>query len=58
MLDSIVVVGPPARCRERVAAFVEAGINDPLLSPQAVGGTVPEAAAALIEAFAGSSSFH
>lgn len=52
MLDSIVVIGPPARCRERVAAFVEAGIDDPLLSPQAVDGTVPEAAADLIAAFA------
>ena len=54
MLDSIVVIGPPARCRERVAAFIEAGIDDPLLSPQAVAGAVPDAAGALIEAFAGS----
>ena len=52
MLDSIVVIGPPARCRERVAAFVEAGIDDPLLSPQAVEGTVADAAAVLIKAFA------
>ncbi len=52
MLDSIVLIGSAARCRERWVAFAEAGIDDPLFSPQAVEGTVQDAAAALIAAFA------
>lgn len=52
LLDAIVLIGPPARCREQLAAFTEAGIDDPLLSPQVVDGTAPDAAAALIDAFA------
>lgn len=52
MLDAIVLVGPAARCRDRLVAFTDAGIDDPLFSPQAVGGTVQEAATAFIGTFA------
>ncbi len=51
MLDAILVVGSASRCRERLAEFAEAGIDDPLLSPQAVGGSVRDAATALVSAF-------
>ena len=52
MLDSIVLVGSAARCRDHLAAFTDAGIDEPLLSPLAVEGTVQDASAALITAFA------
>ena len=52
LLDSIVLVGSAARCRDHLAAFTDAGIDAPLLAPQAVEGTAQDAAAALIAAFA------
>ena len=52
LLDSIVLIGSASRCLERWQAFGDAGIDDPLFSPQAVEGTVQDAAAALIAAFA------
>src|SRR5262245_54584417 len=38
LLDAVLLVGPPARCRERLAALREAGISWVLLGPQRVGG--------------------
>jgi alkanesulfonate monooxygenase SsuD/methylene tetrahydromethanopterin reductase-like flavin-dependent oxidoreductase (luciferase family) len=38
LLDAVLLVGPPARCRERLAALREAGITWVLLGPQRVGG--------------------
>jgi alkanesulfonate monooxygenase SsuD/methylene tetrahydromethanopterin reductase-like flavin-dependent oxidoreductase (luciferase family) len=37
LLDAVLLVGPPARCRERLAALREAGIRWVLLGPQRVG---------------------
>jgi 5,10-methylenetetrahydromethanopterin reductase len=38
LLDAVLLVGPPARCRERLLALREAGITWALLGPQRVGG--------------------
>src|SRR5262245_8883736 len=38
LLDAVLLVGPAARCRERLAALREAGISWVLLGPQRVGG--------------------
>ena len=51
LLDAILVIGSAERCRERVVEFTEAGIDVPLLAPQAVGSNTPDAAAAVIAAF-------
>jgi len=37
LLDSVLLVGPPARCRERLAALRAAGVTWALLGPQRVG---------------------
>jgi alkanesulfonate monooxygenase SsuD/methylene tetrahydromethanopterin reductase-like flavin-dependent oxidoreductase (luciferase family) len=37
LLDAVLLVGPPGRCRERLTALREAGINWVLLGPQRVG---------------------
>jgi alkanesulfonate monooxygenase SsuD/methylene tetrahydromethanopterin reductase-like flavin-dependent oxidoreductase (luciferase family) len=37
LLDEVLLVGPPARCRERLAALHEAGVTWVLLGPQRVG---------------------
>ena len=37
LLDEVLLVGPPARCREQLAAFGEAGVEWALLGPQRVG---------------------
>src|SRR5262245_42674013 len=37
MLDEVLLVGPLARCRERLAAFREAGADFPLIAPQPIG---------------------
>jgi alkanesulfonate monooxygenase SsuD/methylene tetrahydromethanopterin reductase-like flavin-dependent oxidoreductase (luciferase family) len=37
LLDGVLLVGPPSRCRERLAALHEAGMNWMLLGPQRVG---------------------
>jgi len=51
LLDAILVIGSAERCRDRMAELTEAGIDVPLLAPQAVGGNAPDSAAALIAAF-------
>ncbi len=38
MADELCLIGPPARCRERLAAFQEAGIQMPIFTPSPVGG--------------------
>jgi alkanesulfonate monooxygenase SsuD/methylene tetrahydromethanopterin reductase-like flavin-dependent oxidoreductase (luciferase family) len=37
LLDSLLLVGPPARCRDRLAALRDAGVAWVLLGPQRVG---------------------
>jgi alkanesulfonate monooxygenase SsuD/methylene tetrahydromethanopterin reductase-like flavin-dependent oxidoreductase (luciferase family) len=37
LLDSVLLVGPPSRCRDRVTALREAGVEWVLLGPQRVG---------------------
>src|SRR5262245_32918897 len=37
LLDEVVLVGPPGRCRERLAGFREAGVTWATLGPQRVG---------------------
>jgi alkanesulfonate monooxygenase SsuD/methylene tetrahydromethanopterin reductase-like flavin-dependent oxidoreductase (luciferase family) len=37
LLDEVLLVGPAVRCRERLAAFAEAGVGWALLGPQRVG---------------------
>ena len=37
LLDAVLLVGAPARCRERLAALREAGMTWVLLGPQRVG---------------------
>ncbi|MEM4409302.1 MAG: LLM class flavin-dependent oxidoreductase [Candidatus Caldarchaeum sp.] len=36
-LDDIALIGPPARCRERLEAFREAGLRLPIIVPNPVG---------------------
>lgn len=48
LLDSFCLIGPVSRCRERLAAYREAGVDLPILNPP-IG---PDAALAVIEAFA------
>ncbi len=52
MLDEVLLLGPPARCRERLAAFRAAGIEYPLLAPQPVDDGAEAAAMRLLAAFA------
>jgi probable F420-dependent oxidoreductase len=49
LVDSIAILGTPDECREQLAAFVEAGVTTPVLSPLA---TSPDACEAVFEAFA------
>lgn len=51
LADAIALIGPPSRCREQLARFGEAGIDDPLLSPQAVDADIRETAEQLIDTF-------
>jgi probable F420-dependent oxidoreductase len=37
LVDALVVHGEPAACRERLAAYVEAGITTPIIAPLPVG---------------------
>lgn len=37
LLDEVLLVGPPARCREQLAAFARAGVEWATLGPQRVG---------------------
>ena len=53
MADEVSLVGPPSRCREQVAAFREAGVQLPIISPVAVGNqTYAQAVRKAIETFA------
>ena len=52
MLDEVLLVGPLARCRERLAAFREAGIDYPLRAPQPVDEGAEAAAMGVLAAFA------
>jgi len=51
MLDDVLLLGPE-RCRERLAAFREAGIDYPLLAPQPVDDGAEAAGMRLMAAFA------
>lgn len=37
MIDELMLCGPPSRCREQLAAFREAGIDLPIITPGVVG---------------------
>jgi alkanesulfonate monooxygenase SsuD/methylene tetrahydromethanopterin reductase-like flavin-dependent oxidoreductase (luciferase family) len=52
LLDEVLLVGPLERCRERLEAFREAGLDYPLLAPQPVGQGAESAARELIIRFA------
>lgn len=47
LLDSFCLIGPPERCRERLAAYRAAGVDLPILNPP-IG---PDAARSVIQAF-------
>lgn len=49
LVDSIAILGTPDECREQLAAFVEAGVTTPVLSPLA---TSPAAVETVFETFA------
>ena len=48
-IDRVTILGPAEQCREKLAAFVAAGVTTPVISPLAVG---PNAAAEVYEALA------
>jgi probable F420-dependent oxidoreductase len=48
-IDSVTILGTAEQCREKLAAFVEAGVTTPILAPLAVG---PQASEAVFEAMA------
>jgi alkanesulfonate monooxygenase SsuD/methylene tetrahydromethanopterin reductase-like flavin-dependent oxidoreductase (luciferase family) len=48
LLDSFCLIGPVSRCRERIAAYREAGVDLPILNPP-IG---PDAALDVVHAFA------
>jgi alkanesulfonate monooxygenase SsuD/methylene tetrahydromethanopterin reductase-like flavin-dependent oxidoreductase (luciferase family) len=53
MAEELSLVGPPARCREQLAAFREAGIQFPIIVPVPVGNqTYTQAVRKAIETFA------
>ena len=53
MAEEVSLVGPPSRCREQLAAFREAGVQLPIISPVAVGNqTYAQAVRKAIETFA------
>ena len=52
MLDEVLLVGPLARCRERLAAFREAGADFPLIAPQPIGEPTEAGIGRAIAAFA------
>lgn len=52
LLDEVCLVGPVARCRERLAVLREAGVSYPIVAPHPVGQDMVTAARQLIEAFA------
>ena len=48
-IDSVTILGSAEECREKLAAFVEAGVTTPILAPVAVS---PQATEAVFEALA------
>jgi hypothetical protein len=53
MVEALVLHGPPARCREQLAAFRAAGIQLPIIRPVPVGGqSYVQAVRTAIETFA------
>jgi alkanesulfonate monooxygenase SsuD/methylene tetrahydromethanopterin reductase-like flavin-dependent oxidoreductase (luciferase family) len=52
-IDSVAILGSAEECREKIAAFVAAGVTTPIVSPLAAG---PDAAAAAYAALAPVSS--
>jgi alkanesulfonate monooxygenase SsuD/methylene tetrahydromethanopterin reductase-like flavin-dependent oxidoreductase (luciferase family) len=53
MAEEVSLVGPPSRCREQLAAFREAGVQLPIISPVATGSqTYAQAVRKAIETFA------
>lgn len=54
MVDAMCLVGPPARCRERLQAFREAGVQLPILVPNQVNEDFHSAVRKTLETFAGS----
>jgi alkanesulfonate monooxygenase SsuD/methylene tetrahydromethanopterin reductase-like flavin-dependent oxidoreductase (luciferase family) len=52
LLDAVCLVGPRSRCQEQLAALRAAGVDYPVLAPQAVQEEPFTAAQRLIEAFA------
>ncbi|MBM4254944.1 MAG: LLM class flavin-dependent oxidoreductase [Deltaproteobacteria bacterium] len=53
MAEEVSLVGPPSRCREQLAAFREAGVQLPIISPVVVGNqTYAQAVRKAIETFA------
>jgi len=53
MAEEVSLVGPPSRCREQLAAFREAGVQLPIISPVATGNqTYAQAVRKAIETFA------
>ncbi|MBI3303983.1 MAG: LLM class flavin-dependent oxidoreductase [Deltaproteobacteria bacterium] len=51
LMDAVCLVGPVARCKEQLAAFREAGVDYPILGPQAVQEDAISAGRRLIDAF-------
>jgi probable F420-dependent oxidoreductase len=47
VVDELVVHGPPERCREQVARYVDAGVTTPILGLLPTGGDLREAVRAL-----------
>ena len=52
MLDEVLLLGPAERCRERLAAFREEGVEYPLLAPQPVDEGAEAAGMRLMATFA------
>jgi probable F420-dependent oxidoreductase len=50
VVDELVVHGPPERCREQVARYVDAGVTTPILGLLPTGGDLREAARSLAPA--------
>jgi 5,10-methylenetetrahydromethanopterin reductase len=53
LLDAVCLIGPPERCRERLAAFREAGIRYPILAAQSVREPFPDAVRRVLDSLAG-----
>ena len=51
-IDSVCIAGAPERCRERIAAYHESGIDLPMIAPMATGPNAKEMAQTTIKACA------